>query len=142
MLGWVTSEMSDILLWDPTPDSIATPEDKVRPTVPDVIQVQRVDDFEYYLYMFPDRVEEFDNYDPLRNSVLRIIKDHMLDNDGPKAAGAIHYDAEALADRGLSLMANFRIANIDLNDRVSYKVVPPRDNSMGRGIASYIKSQI
>ena len=134
--------MSDILLWDPTPESILTPEDKVRPTEPDVVQVRRVDDFEYYLYMFPDHVEEFESYDPLRASVLRIIKDHMLDNDGPKSAGAIHYDAEALADRGLSLMANFRIANIDLKDRVAYKVVPPRDTSMGRGIASFIKSQI
>lgn len=134
--------VSDILLWDPTPEAISSPEDKVRPTEPNIIQVQRVDEYEYYLYMYPDHVEEFESYDPLRISVLRIIKDHMLDNDGPKPARAIHYDAEALADRGLSLMANFRIANIDLNDRVAYKVVPPRDNSMGRGIASFFKSQI
>jgi hypothetical protein len=134
--------VSDILLWDPTPDNIAAPEDKIRPTEADIVQVQRVDDYEYYLYMFPDRFEEFDSYDPLRNSVLRIIKDHVLNNDGPNAAMALRYDVEALADRGLSLMANFRIANIDLNDRVAYKVVAPRDISMGRGIASFFKSQI
>lgn len=116
-----------VVIWDPTPENSVTPEQMIRPKEEGIIQLE-MEDMEFYsLYIYPDHIEEFEDPESLERSVTRKVKDHFLDDENNRRSAAdIFFEVDSLVRIGLSLMANYRIANIDLNERRAYKVIPPR----------------
>ena len=116
-----------VVIWDPTPVNSVTPEQMIRPKEEGIIQLE-MEDMEFYsLYINPDHIEEFEDPESLERSVTRKVKDHFLDDENNRRSAAdIFFEVDSLVRIGLSLMANYRIANIDLNERRAYKVIPPR----------------
>jgi len=77
----------------------------IRPQEEGVLQLQMDDMDLYMVFSYPDSYVEFDNPVKLEYFLRKQVKD------------------EALLQQGLSLMSNFKLANIDLNQGVAYSVL-------------------
>lgn len=123
--------MNSVVIWDPTLEDLESPEDSVRPKEADIIQLQRDESGEYYtLYMYPDIVEEYEDFFTLREAVTSIVKKYRLDNTKYNvSAQEMFYSIERFVALGTSFMLDYRISNLDLKRGVTYKVIPPRDKS-------------
>lgn len=118
-----------VIIWDAFDGPVETREQKVRPTVPGIIQLE-VQDFESYaMYEYPDKITEFESIDDFRKALTQRVKSHLR----PKVhLNDLEYETDTLVDRGISMMANFKIANILLEDRLVHKVLLPPERSTGR----------
>lgn len=91
----------DYLDWEVAASKV---EDDIRPQERGIIQIQ-VDAIDAYsVFLYPDTIREFDDPDALCKFLLPIVRD------------------EQLLNLGFALASNYRLANIDLNERVAYRV--------------------
>jgi hypothetical protein len=118
-----------IVIWDSVEGPVETPEQKVRPREPGILQLDMQEFDTYTLYEYPDTVMEFESIDDFRREVTKKVRNALL-KEVPLRD--LEYESTTLVDRGISLMANFKIANIILKDRTAFKVVLPPERAKGR----------
>lgn len=82
-------------------EDLAVIEAKLRPNRPNIVQLQMDDLDRYWVFIYPEQMYEFSDPDVMKRFLVRTIKD------------------EELAERGMTLMANYRLVDIDLDEKVA-----------------------
>lgn len=98
------------ILWDGDDFLKIYADQEVRPTTPDVIQIEMEELDHYNCYVYPDKLIEFSDPDVLERFLNRTIPDSS-------------YNKGEMVRLGLALMANYRIANLYLKEGRAEKVI-------------------
>jgi hypothetical protein len=114
--------MADIVIFDPEERPPETPEQKVRPTEHGVIQLQMRDLYNYEMYWAPNEMEEFEDINLFTHRLKMMIKKWLVEEHQITRIADLNYEADTLCERGLSLMTNYKIANVDLHQKIAYEV--------------------
>lgn len=90
-----------------------------RPTEPHIVQIEMnsKNSFDVYLNNPRPTVQPFTSQVALTAFLKAKIRTAMLRNsNGPATMRDVEWESEHLTDRVLTLVANFRVANLDLNE--------------------------
>lgn len=117
---------SEIVIFDPEQKPTETPESKIRPVEHGVIQLQMIDMYCYEMYWAPNEMEEFGDIDSFTTRLTFMVRKYLVQQHGIKRPADLEYETTTLVDRGLSLMTNYHIANIDLRNKTAYEMVTAR----------------
>jgi|WetSurSiteA1Bulk_404760.scaffolds.fasta_scaffold00002_44 hypothetical protein len=93
----------DPLLYQRDPQ--AAKEREIRPREYGIIQIQMDNLYSYSIWIYPNIMHEFEDYELFRRCLLKYVKD------------------EELVERAATCVANFKLVNIDLKEKVAYAVL-------------------
>ncbi len=119
-----------IIIADPIGDyQEMTPEKLLRPRRTGILQLEVRGDMEYAHYMFNESdpengaMKEFENYEAFRNSVVRIVRQHLISEGARMTADDMTFEVNNLVDRALSLANNFKLCNLDLREKTAVSLI-------------------
>lgn len=123
--------LKSIFIFDPEeePTARATPRDLIRPQEPHIIQLEQPDCAvvtEFSISLSPENepaILEFTDHQQFERKVEFLIRKYLRENNFGRFNNAdLDFHVMDLSNRGLALMANFRIANVDLKELSTYAV--------------------
>ena len=117
----------DIVVFDPDERPVPSLESMVRPTQPNIIQIQMRGLDEYEMNEAPDKMLEFSDHELLATRLKMKIRKALSEIHGIRRPPDLQYETDTLCERAMSLMSNYKIANVDLVNRTAVKVVPELD---------------
>lgn len=117
----------DVVVFDPDDKPVPTLESMVRPTKPNIIQIQMRALDEYEMYEAPDVMMECSDHELFATRLKMKIRTALSKIHGIRRGPDLQYETDTLCERAMSLMSNYKIANVDLVNRTVVKVVPELD---------------
>ena len=114
----------DIVIFDPEEGVVPSLEAMVRPTKPNVIQLQMRGLDEYEMYWAPDQLMECADHELFATRLKMKIRQALSEIHGIRRGPDLQYETDTLCERAMSLVTNYKIVNVDLVERTVVKVIP------------------
>lgn len=122
-----TRRLSQIIA-DPVAEEVGQDQavEKWRPTEPHVIQVEQMarQAWDVYVSAPQSAVHHFTVHTAVAAFLRSKIRVSMLARDPRPSPADVAYESDQLAERVLTIAANFRVANLDLLELRAWDIVP------------------